>query len=195
MTTKQVQLLTFTLGREVYALDVGQTREVVDYLHVTPIPKTPAWIRGVFNLRGSVVPVLDLKQKLSMGATEKSRDACVLILEILLGSERTLVGVLADSVREVIELSTSEIEATPNFGSRVSTEYIRGVGRRNGELFVVLDVERIFADDEIEALRSSTEQPTSSADASSILEEAPAFDADRNAQPVACFDPSEPASP
>lgn len=171
MTTKRVQLLTFTLGQELYALNVGQTREVVDYFHVTPIPKTPAWIRGVFNLRGNVVPVLDLKQKLEMGRTEKSRDACVLILEIILGGEQTLVGMLADSVREVLEISASEIEATPNFGTRVSTEYIRGVGRRNDELFLVLDVERIFADDEIEALRESTEQSTLDATGGAALPE------------------------
>lgn len=157
--TNEIQLLTFALASEIYAIDVGRTREVVEFTHITPIPKTPPWIRGVLNLRGSVVPVLDLKQKLAMGPTEQSRDACVLILEIALEGERTLVGVLADSVREVLELDATEIDPPPNFGARLSTDYIRGVGRRNGELFVVLDVERIFLVDELTLAQTSVQSP------------------------------------
>ena len=155
--TNEIQLLTFALASEIYAIDVGRTREVVEFTHITPIPKTPPWIRGVLNLRGSVIPVLDLKQKLAMGPTEQSRDACVLILEFPLDGERTLVGVLADSVREVLELDAIEIDPRPNFGARLSTDYIRGVGRRNGELFVVLDVERIFLVDELTLAQTSVE--------------------------------------
>ena len=109
----------------------------------------PTWIRGVLNLRGTVIPVLDLKQKLGMGPTEPSRDSCILILELALDGEQTIVGVLADSVKEVFEVESGQIEPPPRFGAKISTEYLRGVGRRNDTLFVLLDVQRIFAANEL----------------------------------------------
>lgn len=158
----KVQLLTFTLASETYATHVESAREVLEFTQVTPLPKAPPWIRGVLNLRGSVIPVLDMKQKLGMGPTESTRDTCVLILEIAFEDEVTQVGMLADSVQEVIEIDTSELDPPPKFGSRVSTEYVRGVGRRNDRLFILLDIAKIFAEDEIETaqdLSSSTSEP------------------------------------
>jgi len=163
MATKNVQLLTFTLANEVYAIDVISAREVLDFAHITPIPKTPPWIRGVLNLRGNVVPVLDMKHKLGMGPTEQTRDVCVLILEIDLEGEKTQVGVLADSVREVIEIDTSQIGPPPNFGGRVSTEYVLGVGRRNEKLFVLLDVAKIFVTSEIELAQLAADEQAAQA--------------------------------
>jgi purine-binding chemotaxis protein CheW len=175
MAHKNVQLLTFTLANEIYAIDVISAREVLDFAHITPIPKTPPWIRGVLNLRGNVVPVLDMKHKLGMGPTQHSRDVCVLILEIDLDGEKTLVGVLADSVREVIEVNTSQIDAPPNFGGRVSTEYILGVGRRNDRLFVLLDVAKIFVTSEIEmAQLAADEQAAQTLEKSVALSPQPA---------------------
>jgi purine-binding chemotaxis protein CheW len=147
---KTIQLLTFTLAGEVYALDVTVAREVVEFTHVTPIPKTPEWIRGVLNLRGAVVPVLDLKLKLGMEATARTKTTCILILEIDLDGEQTVVGVLADAVREVIEVEQSDIEPPPRFGARVSIKYVRGMGRHNNALFVLLDVSKVFASADFE---------------------------------------------
>jgi purine-binding chemotaxis protein CheW len=163
-SSKRIQLLTFTLAREIYALDVSTTREVIEFSHVTPIPKTPPWIRGILNLRGSVLPVLDLKQKLGMGATERSRDVCVLILDLEIDGESTLVGVLADAVREVIEVESSAVEPPPKFGSRLSTEYIRGVCRRNDDLIIVLDVAKIFAASELELAQQEADAAEQSAE-------------------------------
>jgi purine-binding chemotaxis protein CheW len=163
-TVASYQLLTFTMSEETYALEVASTREVLEYSRITPIPRTPKWIRGVLNLRGAIIPVLDLKQKLQMGTTENSRDACVLILELLLDGEPTVVGILADSVKEVFEIDAKEIEPPPRFGAKISTEYLRGVGRRNEALFILLDVQRIFAASDL----SLAEQTAEAAEAAAL---------------------------
>jgi purine-binding chemotaxis protein CheW len=157
---KTNQYLTFRLGGEVYALDVGNAREIVEKTAITAIPKTPPWVRGVINLRGSVVPVLDLKLKLNMGATENTLSTCVIIVEFLLEGELAVVGILADSVVEVFDLGTAKIEPPPKFGTRLSTEYIRGVGRRGEQLYIVLDADRIFSDVEFEEAQSLADQLT-----------------------------------
>jgi len=176
-TRASYQLLTFTMGAETYALEVTSTREVLEYTDITPVPCTPSWIRGVLNLRGSVIPVLDLKEKLGMGITEKSRDACILMLELMLEDELTVVGVMADSVKEVFEIEVTQLEPPPRFGSKISTEYLRGVGRRDGHLFILLDVKRIFATSELvkvdeavaEAAASGTPQPTNEVEAQAAI--------------------------
>jgi purine-binding chemotaxis protein CheW len=162
MAKDKHQLLTFTLGSEVYAMEVTTTREVLEFTGLTPIPRVPSWIRGVLNLRGTVIPVLDLKQKLGMGRTEQSRDSCVLILELSLDGEQTIVGILADSVREVFEIEQAQIGPPPRFGSQISTEYLRGVGHRNDTLFILLDVQKIFAIHEL-TLAEATAQATEAA--------------------------------
>lgn len=151
------QFLTFKLGPEVYALDVGNAREILEYGSVTRIPKTPEWIRGVINLRGAVVPVMDLKRKFGMGATERTTAACIIILEVPGDGDLTVMGVLADSVQEVFELDPKQIEPPPKFGARVSTEYLRGMGRRGDTLFIVLDPERVFSDSELQSALDVTD--------------------------------------
>jgi purine-binding chemotaxis protein CheW len=143
------QLLTFTMDTETYALEVTSAREVLEYTDITPVPHTPSWIRGVLNLRGNVIPVLDLKEKLGMGITEKSRDACIIILELVLEDEPTVVGIMADSVKEVFEIELTQLEPPPRFGANISTEYLRGVGRRAEHMFILLDVQHIFAASEL----------------------------------------------
>ncbi len=143
------QFLTFVLGGEVYAVDVAATREVVDFCSITPLPQTPDWIRGVLNLRGNVIPVLDLKQRLGMGITERTKNACILILELMLGGEPLVMGILADAVREVLEIDQSQIDPPPRLGTNVSTAYIRGMGRRPDGFFIILDVDRVFASSDI----------------------------------------------
>ena len=106
--------LTFRLGEEVFALDIAQVREVLDYTQITRVPRMPQFMRGVINLRGSVVPVVDLRLKFGMAATERTVNTCIIIAEVLLGGERTLLGALADSVQEVIDLEAGQIEPPSN---------------------------------------------------------------------------------
>jgi chemotaxis signal transduction protein len=145
------QYVTFLLGDETYAFDVNNTREVVDYTTITPIPSTPDWVRGVINLRGAVVPVLDIKQKFGMPLTEHTPNTCIIIVELSAGQETYVLGILADSVREVFEIEHSRIEPAPKFGSNISTTYIHGIGRLENQFFVILDVERVFSARELAA--------------------------------------------
>src|SRR5512144_2930071 len=107
------QYLTFRLGAEVFALDITQVREVLDYTPITRVPRMPAFMRGVINLRGAVVPVVDLRLKFGMTETERAVNTCIVIAEIELDGERTVIGALADSVREVIDLEPGQIEPAP----------------------------------------------------------------------------------
>ncbi len=167
--TKTNQYLTFRLGHEVYALDVGNAREIVERTLITRIPKTPVWIRGVINLRGTVVPVLDLKLKFGMGATTETVDTCVILVESILDGEVFFVGLLADGVQEVFELEASKIEPPPRFGSKVAMQYVRGMGRRGDQLFIVLDAERLFCGAEIAEAQDviQSKQDNSDSDATS----------------------------
>lgn len=150
LATQTNQYLTFKLGPEVYALDVGSARQIVEFSLITQIPKTPPWIRGVINLRGTVVPVLDLKLKFELGVTERTVNTCVIIVEVPSEGDTLVVGVLTDAVQEVFELEASRIEPPPRFGVRVSTEYLRGMGRRGDELFIILDPMKIFSAGDLE---------------------------------------------
>lgn len=154
--TRTQQYLTFRLGDEVYAIDVGNAREIVEVSQVTKIPRTPPWIRGVINLRGSVVPVLDLKMKFDMGATENTVNTCVIIVELTLAGEPFTIGVLADSAQEVFEIENKSIEPPPKFGAKVETQFMRGLGRRNDSIFIILDVDKVFSGADFNLAQAAT---------------------------------------
>ena len=143
------QYLTFKLDKEVYALDINQVREVLDFTDVTKVPRMPDFMRGVINLRGGVVPVADLRLKFGMDRTEKSVDTCIIIMEISLEGETTLLGALSDSVQEVLDLEPGEIEPAPKIGTRLNTEFIKGMGKKNDEFIIILDIDRVFSADEL----------------------------------------------
>ncbi|MBF0352660.1 MAG: chemotaxis protein CheW [SAR324 cluster bacterium] len=136
------QYLTFTLDDEIFALDIGSIREVLEFESVTRVPQTPDYMKGVINLRGSVVPVVDLKLKLGMTRTEKTINTCIIIVEITLEGDHLLLGAIADSVQEVLELS--EIEAAPKIGTRLNTEFIDGMGKHGDNFIIILNINKIF---------------------------------------------------
>ena len=145
--------LTFRLGEEVFALDVATVREVLDLTSITKVPRTPEFMRGVINLRGSVVPVLDLRLAFNMSRTEKTVNTCIIVVEVAVDEERLVVGALADSVEEVIDLEPEQIQPAPSIGASVRTEFIRGMGRRDSELLMILDIDRVFSTTELESLK------------------------------------------
>jgi purine-binding chemotaxis protein CheW len=147
--TETTQYLTFKLAEEVYALDIGKVREVLDFTAATRVPRTPDFMRGVINLRGSVVSVVDLRVKFGLSATEKTVNTCVIITEVTVDGDTTVLGCLADSVQEVIELSPGDISAAPKIGTRLRTEFIRGMGKRDDRFIILLDIDRIFSADEL----------------------------------------------
>jgi purine-binding chemotaxis protein CheW len=142
--SRPVQYLTFTLGSEVYALEIAKVREVLDFPTVTPVPRMPDFLRGVIDLRGSVVPVVDLRIKFGMPMTEKNVDSCVIITEVTVDGDRTVLGALADSVREVIELEPGSMAPAPKIGTALRSEFITGIGMQDAGFVTVLDIERVF---------------------------------------------------
>ncbi|MEW6521333.1 MAG: chemotaxis protein CheW [Thermodesulfobacteriota bacterium] len=152
--TETTQYLTFKLGEEVFALDVAKVREILDFTTVTKVPQTPAYMRGVINLRGSVVPVLDLRLKFGMSATEKTVNTCVIVVEMVVDGEVMVLGVLADSVQEVIDLEPAQIEPAPRIGITINTEFILGMGKHNELFIMILDIDKVFSEGEKTVIRS-----------------------------------------
>lgn len=152
--TETRQYLTFKLGDEVFATDVAKVREVLDFTTITKIPRTPEFMSGVINLRGNVVPVVDLRLCFEMSKTEKTVNTCVVVVEMLLDGEPTIIGALADSVEEVIDLEPEQIQPAPKIGAKIRTDFIKGMGKRDTQFIMILDIDRIFSAEELAAVRS-----------------------------------------
>jgi len=161
----KVQYLTFLTAGEEYAISIVKVSEIVEYEAVTTVPNTPLWIRGVTNLRGKVVPVVDLAVKFGLPASRISKFSCIIITEVMFQGEQLTMGVLADSVSQVVDLSADEIEQTPPFGTRVKTEYLLGMGAMGKKFCLILDIDRVLSADELLAVTESVAEP----DAAGIL--------------------------
>ena len=159
--TETGQYLAFMLEKEIYALDIMQVREVLDYTEITKVPRMPDFMRGVINLRGGVVPVVDLRFKFGMTETEKTVNTCIIIMENTIDGEITLIGALADSVREVFDLEPDQIEPAPKLGTRLKNEFIKGMGQKNNEFIIILDIDRAFSADELSGVHEVESLPES----------------------------------
>lgn len=153
--TEPMQYLTFHLGGEEYAIGILQVREILQFEEVTRVPSAPAPVRGVLNLRGSVVPVVDLGIKFGTGETEVTRRTCIVIVEVHAGTETVVMGVLADAVSQVVELTPDEIEAPPSFGTRVRSDFLHGMARTGQRFSLVLDIDRLLSPAELHRLAGS----------------------------------------
>jgi purine-binding chemotaxis protein CheW len=143
------QYLTFKLSDEVFALDITKVREVLDFTAITKVPRTPDFMRGVINLRGSVVPVVDLRLKFGMSRTEKTVNTCIIIVEVNVDSETTILGALADSVQEVMDLGPDHVEPAPKIGTRLNTEFIKGMGKQNDRFVIILNIDKVLSTEEL----------------------------------------------
>jgi purine-binding chemotaxis protein CheW len=148
------QYLTFRMGEEMFALDVSQVREILDVTTITKVPRAPAFMRGVINVRGSVVPVVDLRLKFDMEQIERTLDTRIVVMEINLGGELNVIGALADSVHNVMEIDADQIEAAPKIGSRWDTDFIKGIGKHGNTFIIILNVDRIFSTEELVMVQS-----------------------------------------
>ena len=157
--TETRQYLTFKLGDEVFATDVAKVREVLDFTTITKIPRTPDFMSGVINLRGNVVPVVDLRLCFEMSRTEKTVNTCVVVVEMLLDGDPTVIGALADSVEEVIDLEPDQIQPAPKIGTQIRTDFIKGMGKRDGQFIMILDIDRIISAEELSAVRGTEKLP------------------------------------
>lgn len=143
------QYLTFSLGREIFGLDITSVRELLDQTTITRIPKTPDFMRGVINLRGHAVPVVDLRIKFGMAPTVFTVDTCIIVIEVELEGEMASIGALADAVQEVFEIPPDNIDDAPNMGTAVNPKYIKGMGKKDNQFIVLLSTDNLFTIEEL----------------------------------------------
>ena len=146
------QYLTFALGGEVFAIGILAVKEIIEYSSVTAVPMMPAYVRGVINLRGSVVPVVDLAVRFGRMASEVTRKTCIVIIEVSANSERQDIGVVVDAVHAVVDIAGGDIEPPPAFGCNIRTDFMQGMGKVDGRFVILLDVDHILALDEVTLL-------------------------------------------
>jgi len=152
------QFLTFLLGGEMYAVGILPIKEIIEYGQLTAVPMMPAFIRGVINLRGAVVPVIDLSARFGGPPTPVGRRTCTVIIETETDGERQDVGILVDAVSEVLDIAESDIEPAPSFGTRLRPDFVAGMGRIGGRFVILLDLGRVLSVDEMAAV-SAAAQP------------------------------------
>lgn len=147
------QYLTFVLDEEVFAVDVARVREILEMPAITKVPQVPDFMRGVINLRGCVVPVIDLHLKFGMPVAKQTVNTCIIVVEVAMDGENIVLGALADSVQEVIEMESSQIEAAPHIGTHLKTEFLKGMGKHNERFVMILDIDKVFSGTELAAVQ------------------------------------------
>ncbi|MDO8208612.1 MAG: chemotaxis protein CheW [Gallionella sp.] len=148
----QQQYLTFMLSGETYAMGILAIKEIIEYGNLTEVPRMPDFIRGVINLRGAVVPVIDLAARFGKSATDLTRRTCIVIIEVANGEDAQDVGVMVDAVNEVLEISAGEIEPVPSFGANIRAEFIDGMGKINGKFVIILNIHQVLSVEEMSTL-------------------------------------------
>ncbi len=152
------QYLTFTLDEELFALEIGSVREVMYSIEITRVPRMARYYTGVINLRGNVVSVIDLKYLLSLGEIRKTIDTCIIIVELGDDDDQMQMGVLADSVQEVIHFPPENILPPPKIGAKLNSEYIQGVGKRDDDFIIILNIERVLETENLTVAKSESEK-------------------------------------
>ncbi|MEO6422909.1 MAG: chemotaxis protein CheW [Candidatus Nitrotoga sp.] len=155
------QFLTFLIGGEMFAISILGIKEIIEYGSLTTVPMMPDFIRGVINLRGAVVPVVDLSARFGRKSSEITRRSCIVILEVEADGEKQDVGVVVDSVLEVLAIAASEIEPPPSFGAMIRTDFISGMGKVSGKFVIILQADRVLSVDEMAMLTQATDSAES----------------------------------
>jgi len=150
--TETARYLTFKLGDELFAINVFKAREVLDLSHITRVPTAPGYLRGVVNVRGNAIPVVDLRAKFGLPQTADTLQTRIIVMDLQMDGQSVVVGGLADAVHEVLELEPQDINDPPSLGMRWRTDLILGMGRRNDRFTIILDIERVFSSEELGVL-------------------------------------------
>jgi purine-binding chemotaxis protein CheW len=166
-SSEQTQYLTFMLGREMFAIGILVIKEIIEYHNLTTVPMMPESIRGVINLRGAVVPVIDLSARFGRSPAQITKRSCIIIVEVESDGERQDMGVIVDAVNQVLDIPASEIEPAPAFGAKIRTDFIQGMGKVGGKFVILLDVGHVLSVDEIGALAEVAEKAQTSSAAMS----------------------------
>ena len=162
--TQTSQYLTFKLDNESYAMDITTVREVLDIIQITKVPQMPDFMCGVINLRGRVVPIVDLRLKFGLAEATPLKASCIVIIEIHLDGEQTILGILVDAVLEVISFEPDQIDPPPRIGTRLKTEFIKGMGKKDEEFIIILETAKVFSAQELAIVQATDEMPVSEMD-------------------------------
>ena len=149
---KEGKYLTFALANEEYGLEILKVREIIGYMDITAVPQTPAHVKGVINLRGQVIPVIDLRTKFGMDTADVTEETCIIVVEITHGDHKFSTGIVVDHVQEVLDIAGEDIEQAPRFGSAVKTDFILGMGKIGDSVKILLDIDRVLASDDFAGL-------------------------------------------
>jgi purine-binding chemotaxis protein CheW len=161
---KEGKYLTFALGPEEYGLEILKVREIIGYMEITAVPQTPHYVKGVINLRGQVIPVIDLRTNFGMNTAEVTEETCIIVVEISNSSRKFNTGIVVDRVQEVLDIAGEDIEGTPEFGSAVNTDFILGMGKIGDSVKILLDIDRVLASDDFSSLDVDFESASSTDD-------------------------------
>ncbi len=160
LTDKEGKYLTFALGSEEYGLEILKVREIFGYMEITAVPQTPNYVKGVINLRGQVIPVIDLRAKFGMETAEVTEETCIIVVEITQGKCKFNTGIVVDRVQEVLDIAGENIEQAPQFDSSVNTDFILGMGKIENTVKILLDIDKVLAGDDLSDITNSSEKVT-----------------------------------
>lgn len=155
LKAREGKYLTFVLGEEEYGLEILKVKEIIGMMDVTAIPRTPVFVKGVINLRGKVIPVIDLRLRFGLESKEYDERTCIIVMEIAGSTGQVLMGIVVDAVYEVLNIGADEIEAAPAFGVNVDTDYILGMGKVKDSVMILLDIDRVLSTEEIEQVSAA----------------------------------------
>lgn len=149
METTEEKLLTFSLGSEGYGLSILKVKEIIGMMHITPVPRTPNFVKGVINLRGKIIPVVDLRTKFNMEEKPYNERTCIIVVEVSLNNTQRLLGVVVDMVSEVVSIESNEIEPPPQYGTKLDHNFILGIGKIKDRVVIIIDIDEIFLQDDV----------------------------------------------
>jgi len=155
MANNDGKYLTFTLANEEYGIGILKIKEIIGMMSITTVPQTPEFVKGVINLRGKVIPVVDLRLRFGMEEIDYTERTCIVVVEIAAQSGTVMIGIVVDSVSEVLNIKGEDIEETPTFGTRLNTDYILGMAKMEGGVKILLDIDRVLNADEIHLLEKA----------------------------------------
>ncbi len=155
MADREGKYLTFTLDNEEYGIGILKIKEIIGMMPITTVPQTPEFVKGVINLRGKVIPVMDLRLRFGMDAIDYTERTCIIVVEIEGGGGTAQIGIVVDAVSEVLNIKGEEIEDTPTFGTKLNIDYILGMAKMEGGVKILLDIDRVLSDQEIAALEKA----------------------------------------
>ncbi len=155
MADREGKYLTFSMANEEYGIGILKIREIIGMMPITTVPQTPDFVKGVINLRGKVIPVMDLRLRFRMEAIDYTERTCIIVVEIELSGRIVHIGIVVDAVSEVLNIKNEEIEDTPKFGTKLDTDYIFGMAKREGGVKILLDIDRVLSVEEINMLEKA----------------------------------------